>query len=405
MATSVPPKSMKTAVLLPLLCLLAGANPSLTAAPRSAAAGGGRFLAPSNNRPYVSPLSPLLSNRLSDAQASSLNAQIQRERLTSTSGPRYEIVPPLNPDLRPKGPVPGYQVVRLGRGHFNRLRLVGTVAGIKGLMMLDTGANNSVLGDQAYRTLRLSAAYQLPKGLPRTVHLNGTNVPLVEAVGYTVGGSNLGSVPVCLLPQRYLLDPGTKEEKGQPYDGLLGQNILRHYNAIIDCGRLMLYLNVDPAKKLNLSGSFVRHGWTRVPMSDVGNDFAVPCVLNGRRYRLIVDTGTPFTSLDLNLVRQAQVASHELPLKGSLMGTDVKPVSLVEFDHLQIGSYTATGVHMTATEQSFGAFDARQSSAEEGPILGFLGGDLLAANAAVIDIGSKSLYLKHASSKVDKQER
>lgn len=396
---------MRTAVpLLPLLCWLAAATFSPASAARPPVAGG-RFPVTSVNRPSTPPLSSLTAGRLSEAQTASLNSQLQRDRLVSTSGPRYEIVPPAHPDLRPAGPVPGYQIVRLGRGHFNRLRLVGTVAGIKGLMMLDTGANNSALSDGTYHSLLLNASYRLPRGLPRTVNLNGTNTPLVEAVGYTVDGSDLGSVPVCLLPRRYLLDPGAGEQKGQSYDGLLGQNILRHYQAIVDCGRLVLYLNVDPARKLDLSASFVRHGWTRVPLADAGNDFTVPCVLDGRRYRLIVDTGTPFTNLDRHLLEQAQVASHELPLKGGLMGTEVKPVSLVDRDRLQIGNYTATGVHLTATEESFAAFDGRQDHAGEGPILGFLGGDLLAANAAVIDFGGRSLYLKRAGEKTAKAQR
>ena len=161
-------------------------------------------------------------------------------------------MPPNPPSPTRNSPVPGYQIVRLGRAHNNRLCLAGTVGGTKGLMMLDTGANNSALGEVNYRSLLLSAAYKLPPGLPRSVNLNGTTIPLVEAPDYYVGKANLGSVPVCLVPRHYLFDASPRDDKGRLYDGLLGENILRHYNAVVDCARLVLYLDIEPAKKLDL---------------------------------------------------------------------------------------------------------------------------------------------------------
>lgn len=333
------------------------------------------------------------TSRLFNPEANALSSQAQLERLASPSAQSYDIVPPTPPSPTPAGPVPGYQIVRLGRGHNNRLCFTSTVTGIKGLLMLDTGANNTALSNTTYRSLLANAAYKLPKGLPRSVSLNDIRTPLAEATDFYVGKSNLGAVPVCLLPSSYLQD------YGRLYDGLFGENILRHYNALIDCGRLMLYLDIDPAKKLNLSTSFVRHGWTRVPMSDVGNDFTVPCVLHGHAFRLIVDTGSPFTNLDRDLLPTAQVTAHDLPVRGGLIGTDVRALGLVDLDQLQIGAYTAADVHMTATSQSLAAFGGRNDTSQGGPIIGMLGGDILANNGAVIDIGNKALYLKHPVSK------
>ncbi len=305
----------------------------------------------------------------------------------------------------PAGPLPGYQLVRLGRGHNNRLCLASTVNDIKGLMMVDTGANNTALSDGTYHSLLFNAAHKLPSGLPRAYQLNGTNIPLAEAPDFRVGRSNLGAVPVALVPRHYLFDTTSLEGKGRFYDGLLGENILRHYGAIIDCGRLMLYLDIDPARKLNLSSSFMRHGWTRISMIDTGSHFAVPCVLNGHKFRLIVDTGAPFTNLDRHLLAAAQIGSHDLSVRGGgLIGTEAQQVGLVDLDHLQIGDYTATGVHMTTTSQSLAAFGGRHDNLAGGPIVGLLGGDVLANNGAVIDIGNKALYLKHIEGKVSKSQ-
>ena len=163
---------------------------------------------------------------------------------------------------------------------------------------------------------------------------------------------------------------------------------------MIDCGRLMLYLNLDPAKKLDLAASFVRHGWTRVPMIDTGTHFLVSCAVNGRRYRLVVDTGAPLTSLDQALVQAAGVPSRELPFRANLIGRQSKPVSLVGLDRLQIGDFVARDVHMISTAQSLAEFAGRRNRSPDEPIIGLLGGDLLARHGAVIDIGNQALYLK-----------
>ena len=333
----------------------------------------------------------------SNSSNADLTALSQLSRLATPPANGYDIVPPARPEQAPSGPLPGYQIIRLDRAHFNRLYLTGTVKGIKGLMMVDTGAKTTALSDATYHSLLLNAAYTLPNGLPRAVNFNGIRTPLAQAPDFYVGQTNLGAVPVCLLPRNYLLDPSPVDKKGRLYNGLLGENILRHYSALIDCARLVLYLNIDPARKLNQASAFIRHGWTRVPISDTGNALTVPCVLNGHPFRLIVDTGAPFTNLDRNLLASARIGSHELGLRSGLIGTESQQAALVDLDHLQIGAYTATNVHMTTVPQSLAAFGGPHDSRNGSPIIGLLGGDTLALNGAVIDIGNRALFLKHPS--------
>ena len=379
------------AALVVTLLLAASPFPAVAARPAAVAV---RPSTPHTNLPSIGrPINP---------GETESNALSRLNRLASPPAQGYDIVPPAQPVKAVAGPLPGYQITRLGRAHYNRLCLAATIGGTKGLMMLDTGAQTTALSEATYRSLLSNAAYALPAGLPRAVDFNGTRAPLAEAPDLYVGGTNLGAVPVCLLPRSYLLDPSPLDKKGRLYDGLLGENILRHYNALVDCGRLMLYLNIDPARKLNLSSSFVRHGWTRVVMSDTGGGFTVPCVLNGHSFRLLVDTGAPFTNLDRHLLAAAQIASHDLPVRGGLIGTNAVQAGLVDLDRLQIGDYTATGVHMTTTAQSLAAFGGPNSRRTDVPIVGLLGGDTLATNGAVVDIGNRVLYLKHPPLKAAK---
>ena len=365
--------------------LLAGASPS-SAASRAAGSGAPvslpRFAAPASGYPSGSGLTARDSFSTSG-------------RLSIDLAQSYDIVPPADGNRTVKGPIPGYQIVGLGRERNNRLCFAATIAGVKGLMIVDTGLQATVLNEKTYRPLLSAAALNLPAGLPHAVSLNGTRIPLAEAPDFRVGPSNLGAVPVGMLPGSDLTDPGRGGASGRAYDGLVGENVLRHYNAVIDCARLVLYLNLDPAKKLALPASFERAGWTRVPMTDTGHHFLVPCEVNGRRFRLVVDTGAPFTNLDLHLLNAAQVPSHALGLRGGLLATSTEQVSLVDLDRLQIGGYTARGVRLTATAQSLKAFGGARDNASDQPILGLLGGDILASNGAVVDLGNRMLYLKH----------
>ena len=394
---------VRTAVVVG--CIVTAACPFSAFAGRVAAAPTRSAAAPAAPRigSFPIPRTGLPSfGRLTNSQVSNLNTQLRLDRLTSATARIYDIVPPKPPEAVPPGPLPGYQVVRLGRGHNNRLCFAATIAGTKGLMMLDTGASNTALSDGVYHTLLSNASYRLPAGVPRVASFNGMNTRLAEAPDFRVNKVNLGAVPICLISRGDLFDTGPSEGKGQPYDGLVGQNILRHYNAMIDCARLVLYVNLDPAKKLDLSTSLARNGWTRVPMSDTGSHFVVPCVLNGHRFRLVVDTGSPFTNLDRNLLAEAQVGTRDVPLRGGLIGKEAGQVSLVDSDRLQIGSYTATDVHMTATSQSLAAFAGRNDRSPDEPIVGLLGGDLLARHGAIIDMGNRVLYLKHVVNKAGK---
>ena len=366
--------------------------------------GGARAAAPGVAQPnsffprgtgYPRPSSPGFS-RPPTLDAGTINRQALLERIANASGRLFDIVPPVPPDRAANSLLPGYRVVRLGRKRNNRLCFAATVAGTRGLIMLDTGASNTSLNAVTYRALLLGGTSRLPAGVPKALSINGRDAPMAEAPDFRVGASNLGAVPVSLIPRSYLQDGN--EGEGQLYDGLFGQNILRHYSAIIDCARMLLYLDLDPAKKLDLAASFARHGWTRVPMIDTGSHHLVSCVLNGRRYRLVVDTGAPFTCLDLNLLRDAGVVTHSLPVRQNLLGRDAEPVSFVDLGQLQIGPYLARDVHMIATPQSLAAFAGRENRSTEEPVVGLLGGDLLAHHGAIIDIGNKALYLKPVAS-------
>ena len=115
----------------------------------------------------------------------------------------------------------GLTIIPLGRGHFNRLCLAATVEGIKGLMILDTGASNTVLSESKYGSLRPGPTRKLPHGTPATVSINGARSPVTVVHDFHVAGTDLGASLVSLAPRRFFFDEAYEEDR--QYDGLLGR--------------------------------------------------------------------------------------------------------------------------------------------------------------------------------------
>ena len=296
-----------------------------------------------------------------------------------------------------KGGLPGYVVVQLGRGHNNRLKLAATIEGKKGLMMVDTGAHASLLSLSKYGGLLKEANRKLPPGVPKTVSMNGVPSAVVVTRDFVIQNQDLGPIAAALVPGRFIYDQAAlyDREAGSSYDGLIGEDLLRRTRAVVDCSRLILYLNVDPAKQFHLGPELTRNGWTRVPMTSSGNHFLVPCTLKGHQYRLIVDTGAPLAILDRGIAHSAGASSHDLPLSGGLVGMQAERMALLDSHDIAIGNFQISSYLMARS----GVARVFESLGRNGgpPILGLLGGDLLAKNGAIIDIGGSALYLKRTA--------
>ena len=289
----------------------------------------------------------------------------------------------------PRSPA-GYAVISLGRGHLNRLCLAATIEGIKGLMIVDTGANHSALSDK-YASLLPGPTRKLPAGVPLVANVNGRSCKVGVARDFHVGNTDLGTVAIPLLQRRLLYEQSTHDRQ---YDGLMGEDLLRRYRAILDCGRLALYLITNPNQKLNLGPALTQAGWTRVPLSDLQNDFVVPCEINGEHFRIIVDTGAPFTLMDRGMLASAHTSVSSIPMRGGIIGTRAEQMGFVKLPRAAIGSYTATDLQVVADSSSARYFQDAANDQTNGKVLGLLGGSFLAANNAIIDIGGKALYLK-----------
>lgn len=171
---------------------------------------------------------------------------------------------------------------------------------------------------------------------------------------------------------------------------------------MVDWRRRGVYFNTDPSKRMNVGHAFVAAGWTAVPMMRTnGRHFAVQCTIEGKPVRLMVDTGAQFTCLRSGIMPLPILYNRDTGPSMARLGSTGISMSMIgmdstaypaQLDHWKIGSYEIERSNLAVIKfpPSFG----NEQSEGDGPLLGVLGAEVLAANNAVIDIANSTLFLK-----------
>lgn len=305
------------------------------------------------------------------------------------------------------GALPGYVVLPLSHlARSNQACIHVTVNGQPTMLILDTGAYATVLDSHFYQGVHSRPggvnADELPPELQQKVSANGEKAEVGYISSMTAGAMNFGKGPVVVTDLSRLLNQVNRLQQGGTVGGLLGEDILHKYSALIDWRRRGVYFNTDPAKRMNVARAFVSAGWTAVPMSPTnGRHYTVQCTIEGKPVRLLVDTGAEFTSLRSDIMPlpiiynrdtgRSMVHLASTGMAMSMIGMDsiANPVRL---EHWKIGDYEIA--RSTVLANKFPATFGHEQSAGEGPLLGVLGAEVLAANNAVIDVAGSALYLK-----------
>jgi predicted aspartyl protease len=143
----------------------------------------------------------------------------------------------------------------------------------------------------------------------------------------------------------------------------------------------------------SLAYLLVEKGYTPLTMKRAGNEFYVPCKLNGRSASLIVDTGASSTVISSGLLRSVgmSLTKGEKNVYG-MMGLAGKNIAAGDIKDFQVGPYQA-GAH------SVGAWDFSSFRSTPGTsgMDGLLGIDFLHRHQAIIDCFQMHLFLKSRS--------
>ena len=288
----------------------------------------------------------------------------------------------------------------------NHTALRVNLNGQSALLIVDTGAPLTVLDRQFYRgasskTTTIKEA-DLPPGLQKKTEANGQPAEVGYIDSLKSGAMDFGKGPVIVTDLSGTVARYNNAHPQNIVAGLMGEDILHRYSAIIDWRRRGIYFNTDPSKRIKVGPALVAAGWTAVPMATGnGRHFFVSATVSGKPVRLLVDTGAQFTTftegvVPLNIIYNrdngtsiGHLAATTMTL--SMIGGDMS-MHPARVEHWKLGSYEIVSASVAVARLPERL--AKEQSDGDGPILGVAGAELLAANNAIIDVAGSTLYLK-----------
>jgi predicted aspartyl protease len=279
-----------------------------------------------------------------------------------------------------------YEALPLIRSAQNHLLVRAEINGKPALLGVDTGAPVSAvaLNRRAYFGM---APINSRSTLPTRLSINGAFNSVAIARNLRLGALNLVDEPMVMVDLG-----GLRRTKRDEIDGILGADILFPTKAMLDCQRQILILKINPSVPGTVPG-FDLSGYRRIPMhvSD-GFNLYVDGSVNGKKARLMVDTGAFATLLHSRFVRGMKIPLRETPFSSSGVNLKQRGVQMATISRLSIGSMDLerndVGVMNLEGLIHGGLLDASP------PVAGLLGSEILRRHHAIIDFGTKCLYLK-----------
>ena len=304
------------------------------------------------------------------------------------AGPTFGVNPPARADRR-SGP-PQFEALPLVRSRQNHLLVRAFINGKPAWLTVDSGAPVSAIALHRRDYFRLTPI-TAKSNLPARVQINGAFNNVAIARKLRIGALTLVDEPVVVV------DLGKPSRAAQlrhepQIDGIIGADILFPTKAVLDCQRQLLILKIDP-DVIGSAPGFDRSGWQAVPIqvSD-GFNLYVNGSVNGKRARLMVDTGSFATLLHRSFVRQMRIRTEETAFSSSAVNQKDRGVRVARIRKLSVGSVDIVG-------RQVGVIDLEgviHGGLLEGspPVAGLLGAEILKRHHGIIDFGTRTLYLK-----------
>lgn len=305
--------------------------------------------------------------------------------------------------------IPGYVVLPLAlMDRANQATVSAEVNGRRTRFILDTGAPRTHLDTSFFRGSLPKGGNAKPSDLPPELrgklNANGQKAEFGIVDSLKLGGLDLGKRPVVVTDLSGTLGAYNHYHAGLAVSGLMGVELLQEYGAIIDWARRGIYLNVDKSKRLKLGPALVAAGWTAVPMAPTnGRHYSVQATVEGKKVRLLVDTGAEFTTFASGVMKLGNmIYNHsESAATGSRIQSTAMSMSMInssaiaymaKVEHWELGEFEISSSVVSVSPIS--RSELNESSAGEGPVLGLLGAEVMARHHAIIDVAGSTLYLK-----------
>jgi predicted aspartyl protease len=281
---------------------------------------------------------------------------------------------------------PQYEALPLIHSAQNHLLVQAEINGKPATLVVDSGAPVSAVSlDRAEHYGLTPVKPKSKTKLPHHLNINGAFNPVSIARSLRIGFLSLIDEPMILI--KVSEGRGARRES----DGILGTDVLSPLKAILDYDKMLLVLKIDPSVPGSVSGYDFR-GFRRIRMqeSDGGNLF-VPGSINGTKARLMVDTGAPGTLLHSQFIVRMKIPTEKSRFNSIGVNVPESRVHLANINNLSIGSMDMQSSRVGVINLQGLIHDGLNDSP---PVVGLLGSQMLHDYHAIIDFGTKSLYLK-----------
>jgi predicted aspartyl protease len=280
-----------------------------------------------------------------------------------------------------------YEALPLIRSAQNHLLVRAEINGKPALLGVDSGAPVSAIALKRRAHFGL-APISGKSSLPSRLSINGAFNSVAIARNLRLGALNLVDEPMVLVD----LGGVRRSSKNDEIDGILGADILFPTKALLDCQRQILVLKINPSVPGTIPG-FDFSGFRRIPMyvSD-GFNLYVDGSVNGKKAKLMVDTGAFATLLHSRFVRRMQIPMRDTPFSSSGVNLKQRGVQMATISRFSIGSMDMRDKDVGVINLE-GLIHGGLLNASP-PVAGLLGSEILRRHHGIIDFGTKTLYLK-----------
>jgi predicted aspartyl protease len=281
-----------------------------------------------------------------------------------------------------------YEALPLIRSSQNHLLVRAEINGKPALLGVDSGAPVSAvaLNRRAYFGM---APITGRSAIPSKLSINGAFNSVAIARNLRLGALNLVDEPMVMVDLGGIRHSNKRDE----IDGILGADVLFPTKALLDCQRQILVLKINPTVPGTVPG-FDFRGYRGIPMHvSEGFNLYVDGSVNGKKAKLMVDTGAFATLLHSRFVRRMQIPLRDTPFSSSGVNLKQRGVQVATISRFSVGSLDMRSKDVAVINLEGlihgGLLDASP------PVAGLLGSEILRRYHGIIDFGTKTLYLKN----------
>ncbi len=289
----------------------------------------------------------------------------------------------------------GFVTLPLRRGGDDQVEVGGKVQvnGIRGRFLIDTGAQVSVIDRRSVRHFRLTSE-KTGTRVYGALGGRGERLRAALAMSFVVGPADMRPFIFGVADLGPLNE--SRESGEGDFNGIIGIDVLRTYQFVVDYRGMRLFVRVDDPKnagRSNLSGILRRQGYTEIPLSRfVYSDFEFRAKINETDFVMLLDSGASVTLLDRRQALGAGLRLQTTDVSIGGAGGTRQRLSLARAESFRAGGFRTGPFQVGVSDLS--NLNTQFAQAGRPALGGYLGSDFLRAKNAIIDCANMRLYLR-----------